>query len=187
MKMLIVVDMQRDFVTDVLGSKYAQEIVPNVVAKVKEYLTNGDRVIFTIDSHQEDTYLKTREGRWLPVPHCINSTEGQMLIPELDEIFNEYCNSGQIMLMHKVDQFGLPIYGLDNPYDYPEVIEGLEGFEFIGVATNMCVISCVICSQNIYRNHEHVVDASCCASFDSILHEKALDVMEAMHIKVINR
>ena len=67
---LIVIDMQNDFVTGSLGNKDAQMIVPNVKAKIKEYADRGDRIIFTRDTHQTD-YLDTPEGKKLPVEHCI--------------------------------------------------------------------------------------------------------------------
>ena len=74
-KVLIVVDMQNDFVTDSLGSKEAREIVPNVKNKIKQYADRGDRIIFTRDTHGEN-YLDTPEGKKLPVKHCINGTAG---------------------------------------------------------------------------------------------------------------
>ena len=70
-KVLIVIDMQNDFVTGTLGNKEAQAIVLNVQAKVKEYADRGDRIIFTRDTHGEN-YLDTPEGKKLPVKHCVD-------------------------------------------------------------------------------------------------------------------
>lgn len=75
MKTLIVIDMQVDFVTGVLGTPEAIAILPNVKRKIEEYIANGDEVIFTRDTHFDD-YLDTSEGRHLPVPHCIKGTDG---------------------------------------------------------------------------------------------------------------
>ena len=196
MKTLIVVDMQNDFVTGVLGCEAAQAIVPNVIAKVREYLEDGHCVVFTLDTHLRETYSNTREGKNLPVPHCILNTTGQELIADLDIIVDTMLDDKvmfagievpQITLTVKSDQFGLPIYDMSDPSDAPRMLQELESIEFIGIATNICVISCAICSQNIFKNVEHIIDASCCASYDKDLHEKALDVMEGLQFKVINR
>mgnify|MGYP003095493691 CR=1 FL=1 len=84
-KILIVVDMQKDFVNGSLGSKDAEAIVPAVVKKAKEF--DGD-LIFTKDTHFEN-YMDTQEGHFLPVPHCMKGTDGWNLIPELEKIFVE--------------------------------------------------------------------------------------------------
>ena len=81
-KLLIVVDMQTDFVTGALGTKEAQAIVPMVAEKIKKAKEDGTDVIFTLDTHEEN-YLDTQEGKQLPVPHCIKNTEGWMLVPQL--------------------------------------------------------------------------------------------------------
>ena len=74
-KTLIVVDMQNDFIDGALGTKEAAAIVENVKKKIKEYADRGDEIIFTRDTHYED-YMETNEGKHLPVPHCIEETEG---------------------------------------------------------------------------------------------------------------
>ena len=83
MKVLCVIDMQKDFIDGALGTKEAVAIVDKVKEKVALYRKNGDRVIFTRDTHGED-YLDTAEGRRLPVPHCIKGTDGWQISPELD-------------------------------------------------------------------------------------------------------
>ena len=82
MRYLIVVDMQRDFVTGVLGTKEAQQILPAVVDRVQSF---DGQVIFTRDTHQSD-YMETQEGKFLPVPHCIQNSEGWQLVEPLEEI-----------------------------------------------------------------------------------------------------
>ena len=96
-RVLIVIDMQNDFVTGSLGSKEAQGIVPNVQAKIKEYADRGDRIIFTRDTHAEN-YLDTAEGKKLPVIHCIKGTDGWQIIPELEV---EGCDFGRCMLLRR--------------------------------------------------------------------------------------
>ena len=90
-KVLIVIDMQNDFVTGTLGNQEAQAIVPNVQAKVKEYADRGDWIIFTRDTHEEN-YLDTPEGKKLPVKHCINGTEGWQIVPGLEVENCEYVD-----------------------------------------------------------------------------------------------
>ena len=90
-RVLIVIDMQNDFVTGALGSKEAQAIVPNVQAKIKKYADRGDRIFFTRDTHQEN-YLDTAEGKKLPVIHCIKGTDGWQIIPQLEVEGCEYID-----------------------------------------------------------------------------------------------
>jgi len=91
-KLLIVIDMQNDFITEALGSAQAEQIVPNVKAKIEQYRQNGDTVLFTRDTHGEN-YMETQEGRYLPVAHCIGGTYGHEISSALDtdgcEIFDK--------------------------------------------------------------------------------------------------
>lgn len=185
-KLLMVVDMQNDFVTGILGNENAEKIVPNVVAKVQEYVKNNDFIIFTQDSHQsEKLYLNTREGNHLPIPHCKAESEGWQIIPELID-FTELKNC---ILYEKWNQFGFTL----DEYDLNRFSEQLNGFmdineiEIIGLVTNLCVISVAICIQNVFNDSEITIDASCCASNDIDLHNKALDVMEGLQMKITNR
>ena len=82
MEILVVVDMQNDFVSGALGTKDAVEIIPHVVGRVVEGMNRGETVIFTRDTHEEN-YMDTQEGKKLPVPHCIRDTEGWQIIDQL--------------------------------------------------------------------------------------------------------
>lgn len=84
-RLLVVVDMQKDFVDGALGSPEARAIVPNVLDKVKAYRDAGDEVVFTLDTHFDD-YMDTMEGKKLPVVHCVKGTPGWELVPELREV-----------------------------------------------------------------------------------------------------
>lgn len=90
-KTLIVVDMQNDFIDGALGTKEAVAIVENVKAKIREYADRGDEIIFTRDTHYED-YMETNEGRHLPVPHCIEETEGWEIAAGL-EVLEPYTST----------------------------------------------------------------------------------------------
>ena len=80
--LLVVVDMQRDFVSGALGSEQARAIVPAVAARIQQAKAENTQVVFTLDTHEEN-YMNTREGRFLPVPHCIRNTPGWALEPEI--------------------------------------------------------------------------------------------------------
>ena len=178
-KLLVVVDYQKDFVNGALGFEKAEKLEKGIYDKVKNNLREGNKVLFTYDTHNEE-YLNTREGKNLPVPHCIEKTEGHKLFGALEE-FNNIENT----LHYYKQSFGMA------PEDVieisKEVGEDIEEIEVVGVVTNICVISNVVALQSKYVNANIIVDASLCASFIDELHEKALDVMESIHIKVINR
>ena len=178
-RVLVVVDYQKDFVDGALGFEKAKEIEEGIYEKVNSYLSKGDKVVFTYDTHTED-YLATREGKNLPVTHCILNTEGHRLYGKV----NEFVNDENTIHLNKYS-FGI------SPQEIIRLSEKLgdniEQIEFVGVVTNICVISNIVMFQSKYINSEIIVDASLCASFDKKLHEKALDVMEGLQVKVINR
>ncbi|NFO05155.1 cysteine hydrolase [Clostridium botulinum] len=175
-KLLVVIDYQNDFVNGALGFKKAESLEDGIYNKVKDYLDNGDKVIFTYDTHYEN-YLNTREGKNLPVPHCYIRTKGHKLYGRLEE-FKNVKNT----FHYNKEAFGIA------PKDMIRLSEELgldiEEIEFVGVVSNMCVISNVVTFQAQYVNAEITVDGSLCASFDDDLHEKALDVIESLQVKV---
>ncbi|NFA43223.1 cysteine hydrolase [Clostridium botulinum] len=175
-KLLVVIDYQNDFVNGALGFKKAESLEDGIYNKVKDYLDNGDKVIFTYDTHYEN-YLNTREGKNLPVPHCYIGTKGHKLYGRLEE-FKDVKNTSH----YNKEAFGIA------PKDMIRLSEELgldiEEIEFVGVVSNMCVISNVVTFQAQYVNVEITVDGSLCASFDDDLHEKALDVIESLQVKV---
>lgn len=178
-KLLVVIDYQRDFVDGTLGFEKAKTLEQGIYDKVNEYLKNGDKVIFTYDTHYEE-YLQTREGRNLPVVHCIKDTNGHKLYGKIND-FSNLENT----LHYEKEGFGI------SPKDMiklaSEVGEDIEEIEIVGVVTNICVISNAVLFQTQYRNADIIVDASLCSSFDDALHEKTLDVLEGLQVKVINR
>ncbi|MCS6131902.1 cysteine hydrolase [Clostridium botulinum] len=175
-KLLVVIDYQNDFVNGALGFKKAESLEDGIYNKVKDYLDNGDKVIFTYDTHYEN-YLNTREGKNLPVPHCYIRTKGHKLYGRLEE-FKDVKNT----FHYNKEAFGIA------PKDMIRLSEeiglDIEEIEFVGVVSNMCVISNVVTFQAQYVNAEITVDGSLCASFDDDLHEKALDVIESLQVKV---
>lgn len=175
-KILIVVDMQNDFVTGPLGSPEARAIVSNIEEKIMSYLHNEGSVIFTRDTHFYD-YLKTNEGKHLPVEHCVKDTYGWEVINELD-----------IPLCQHIDKitFGYMYWGglaeILLPYNRGEDIS----IELVGVCTDICVVSNALILKAEFPEVEIIVDASCCAGVTPEKHAAALEVMKSCQIEVIN-
>lgn len=178
-KLLVVIDYQNDFVDGTLGFEKAITLEQAIHDKVNKYLQNGDKVLFTYDTHYDD-YLETREGKSLPVLHCIKDTDGHQLYGKINDFIN-FENT----LHYRKEGFGM------SPDDMiklaNEIGEEIKVIEIVGVVTNICVISNVVMFQSQYKNADIIVDGSLCASFDDGLHNKALDVIEALQVKVINR
>ena len=170
-KLLIVIDMQNDFITGSLGSAQAQAIVPNVKTKIEEYRANGDEVIFTRDTHY-DNYMETQEGRMLPVPHCIDGTEGHMIADGLNEggfYFAEFDKPtfGSLELAEKA------------------AMEGCDEIELCGLCTDICVVSNALILKARLPETPIKVDASCCAGVTEESHRAALTTMKMCQVIVI--
>ena len=167
MKILIVVDMQNDFISGSLGSAQARAIVPAVAQKVKGF---EGRVIFTRDTHTQD-YLMSQEGRKLPVEHCIENTSGWEICDELLPYVNEVINKGT---------FG--------SVDLPQLLknESIDEITLCGLCTDICVISNAMLLKAHFPELKLIVDASCCAGVTNESHKTALDAMKAVHIEIVN-
>jgi nicotinamidase-related amidase len=174
-RFLIVVDMQSDFVTGCLGNPEAQAIVPAVIQRVKEAKAEGDTVIATLDTHG-DNYLDTREGRWLPVPHCIQGTEGWRI-----------C-AGLVALLDGCEQVEKTSFA---SVRLPSVIEAEIGnadeveIEMIGLFTDICLVSNALVLKSAFPEADILVRRSCCAGSTPEKHEAALAVMASCQIDVI--
>ena len=179
---LIVVDMQNDFVTGPLGTEEARAIVPNIKAKIDEYIKNRGEVIFTRDTHDED-YLSTNEGKHLPVPHCIRDTEGWQVIPELDIPECEHIEKFT---------FGWPHGWINNEQvfddseDTSSFFRDMIEIELVGVCTDICVVSNALILKSMYPRAKIIVDASCCAGVTPETHKAAMTVMKSCQIEVVN-
>lgn len=164
---LIVVDMQNDFIDGSLGTKEAQAIVPNVAAKIEEYRAADKPVIFTRDTH-DSNYLNTHEGNNLPVPHCIAGTAGYEISPMLhvhdDDVI---VNKGAFGYLHW------------------EMLHDVNSIEICGLCTDICVVSNALILRATYPEIDITVDASCCAGVTPESHKAALTVMRACQIEVI--
>lgn len=172
-RVLVVVDFQKDFVDGALGFDGAQRLEPGILALVEEYVRRNEPVVFTLDTHGED-YLNTREGKHLPVPHCKKSSPGWRLYGRLERFMEE--DHPHVYLAPKF-AFGAQNYSYLAKYA-PSTIT------LVGLVTNLCVMANAVILQTAFPNAELVVDGRLCASFDPILHGKALDVMEGMQMRV---
>ena len=172
-KVLIVIDMQNDFVYGPLGTPEAQAIVPNVMEKIADYKRNKWPVLYTRDTHYSD-YLDTQEGKKLPVLHCIRNTEGWQIIPEIipDE-------NGFIFDKNTFGKYNWELETwLDCKYSRYDI-------EIIGVCLDICVISNALILKAAFPENEITVDASCCAGSTPEKHKAALEVMKSCQINVI--
>lgn len=172
-KYLIVVDMQKDFVNGALGTKEAEQIVPVVIEKVKNF--DGE-VIFTKDTHFVD-YFSTSEGKLLPVEHCIKETAGWQLIEELEK----YCAANSNKVYEKVT-FGCKELAQDLFEKHGK--EPIVSIELIGLCTDICVVSNALLLKAFLPEVEISVDAACCAGVTPQLHQAALQTMASCQILV---
>jgi nicotinamidase-related amidase len=175
MKILLVIDMQKDFITGALGTKEAEEIVSKVRDKISEYKNMGNPVIFTRDTHAEN-YLDTEEGRNLPVVHCIEGTPGWELASELEAADSLVVNKpsfGSLKLAELIKEK----YVRDGA-EQPEL-------ELVGICTDICVISNAMILKASFPEAKISVDASCCAGVTPQSHANALEAMKMCHIKII--
>lgn len=178
-RLLVVIDYQKDFVDGALGFEKAVTLEEGIYNKINEYLKDGHKVLFTYDTHEEN-YLESREGKNLPVVHCIKGSEGHKLFGRL----NEFQGNKNTLYYEK---YGFGIAPEDMVKISREIGEELDEIEIVGVVTNICVISNFVMFQSQYRNADIIVDASLCESFDYDLHSKTLDVIEGLQGKVINK
>ena len=185
-KVLIVVDMQNDFIDGALGSQEAQAIVSNVKNKIDAYRTIGYDIVFTRDTHQEN-YLDTMEGKILPVKHCIENTDGWEISKELDTSIASYIidkpNFGYVdWVSYLSDVYYIPEE--DSWFDIEKEVPP-ECIELVGLCTDICVVSNALILKAIYPETDITVDASCCAGVTPESHKAALTTMKMCQINVI--
>ena len=175
-KLLVVVDMQNDFIDGTLGTKEAQSIVNNVKKKLEKASEDKDtRIVYTMDTHYDDFYEKSEEGKNLPVKHCIYKTDGW----EIDDLVKGYSPDRFIK-----ETFG-SIYLLDNLSDIG-YYKDYDEIELIGLCTDICVISNAIICKTAQPNAHIVVDASCCAGVTPHSHDVAIEAMKTLQIEIRN-
>jgi nicotinamidase/pyrazinamidase len=175
-KVLVVIDMQNDFVSGALKNEEAEKIVADVAAMVGEYVNKGIPVFFTRDTHDAD-YLNTQEGRLLPVPHCIAGTDGWQIVKELRGFVKE-GREGNV--------FDKPSFGsMYLPQWLREKLDGMpETIEFCGVCTDICVISNAMIMKAAFPEMEIAVKGDFCAGVTPESHRTALSAMKSCQINI---
>ena len=173
-RLLIVVDYQVDFVDGTLGFPGAEALAGPIAQRIQEYRENGDDVVFTFDTHDID-YLETQEGRKLPIAHCIRDTEGWDLYGAVAEAARE-----------EDEFFCKPTFPSLELGQWLEECEYAQ-VELCGLVSHICVLSNAVMAKAALPEAEIVVDAALTASYDPVLHEKALDVLEGLQVTVLNR
>ncbi len=180
-KLLIVVDMQNDFLTGSLANPEAVRILPNVRREIE----NADFLIFTRDTHDEN-YLNTQEGKNLPVPHCIKNTAGWEIVPELVECAKRKCPN-----YHVIDK---PTFGWNGWFDFftedgilsdDSILSEVDEVEFTGTCTDICVVSNALAFKASFPEISVCVKSDACAGLTPEKHKAALDVMASCQIRVI--
>ena len=184
-KVLMVIDYQKDFVDGALGFESAKNLDAGIADLVKQYMSNGDIVIFTEDTHEEN-YLETQEGRKLPVKHCIKGSDGWQLYGLTGEAAREQYADGLLINIEKAT-FGsnhlMEVLGnLNTNMDGAENL--IESITLVGVVTNMCVISNAVIAKAACPEAEIIIKKDLVDGFDKELHQKGLDVMASMQMTV---
>ncbi len=173
-KCLIVVDYQNDFVCGSLGFPEAVALEECIAQKIEQYHASGEEVVFTFDTHTED-YKNTQEGSNSPINHCLRDTDGHVLYGRV-----------ATLLRDSDKRFHKHTFGSDALYEYLKQ-EPFESVELVGVVSNICVIANAVLAKTAQPETPMFVDARCTASNNAALNKAALDVMESLQIKVINR
>lgn len=181
-KLLVVIDYQVDFVTGSLGFPEALEIDGGIANLVQGALAAGDPVLFTYDTHGED-YLSTREGKALPIRHCDPNSDGWRLYGKTQELVCSTCATHQLYEVRK-SCFGMQPRSLA---DLAAQLGELDEITVVGVVTNLCVLANAVLLQAQWPDAAITVDASLCRAPDPEMHAKALDILEGLQMRVINR
>ena len=173
-KILIVIDMQNDFIDGSLGTKEAEAIVQPVLEKIAAY--DPEDVYATRDTHAAN-YLETQEGRMLPVEHCIKGTPGWEIRAEIAEcLISDHIidkpSFGSLVLMEKMKAI------------YEAEAESAE-FTLVGLCTDICVVSNALLLKAAIPEAAIYVDATCCAGVTPEKHEAALETMRSCQIRVV--
>ncbi len=173
-KILVVIDMQNDFIDGSLGSDMAVAIVPNVIEKIKSY--PAEDVYATLDTHFEENYMDTWEGKMLPVYHCIKDTTGWELNEDIDPLIPED---------HRFIKYTF------GSTDLQEFIKELAAagdieVEFVGLCTDICVVSNAMLAKAAVPSMKITIDASCCAGVSEETHNAALETMQTCQMIITN-
>ena len=170
---LIVVDIQKDFVDGALGTKEAVAMIGNAAKKIEEF--DGD-IFVTYDTHYEN-YMETAEGRKLPVCHCVKGTDGWALDHKIAKALEGKAFT-------KVEKL---TFGSTELPDLIKKTVGDEDFDItlIGLCTDICVVSNALILKANFPEKDIYVDAACCAGVTPETHNAALTTMKMCQIEIL--
>jgi len=168
---LVVIDYQNDFVSGSLGFKAAEKLEPIIVKKLLKAAQLGNKIIFTRDTHQQN-YLQTQEGKKLAILHCIRNTEGWQFYGKIKELATTLPGT---LIIEKYSFGSLELGDVLKRGQYKEI-------EFVGLVSNICVISNVIIAKAALP--EAIIKVSATASYDEKLNKEALDIMKGLQIEI---
>ena len=174
MRILVVIDMQNDFITGPLGTKEAEGIVDKVAEKIREH--DYHQIFYTMDSHSYLEYPSSQESKTIP-PHCIFGASGWELHPKIQNVLppnaRQYCK-GQFASMHLARAIRNEVFTCED-----------VTIELVGLCTDICVIANAMMLKAILPEANITVDSSCCAGTTPEKHQAALDVMKSCQITVV--
>ena len=179
-RILVVIDMQNDFITGTLPADGGVDIVSRIVEKIKN--GNYDRIVYTYDTHYSESYEKSLEGQVIP-PHCFHKSKGWELNDDINFLVTEYSDITQLVPKETFGSYValpatiLPIYPDFSDFDFE--------IELCGVCTDICVISNALILRAAFSDTRIVVDSNCCAGTTKEAHEAALKVMRNCLIEVV--
>ncbi len=180
-KLLLVIDMQKDFITGPLGNDACRAVVPRVIRRMEEARAKGWQILCTRDIHEEN-YLSTGEGRRLPVPHCLRGSRGSELIDEIRALEESWADREQVFLpIHPLEKSAFGSLKL------PQLLgaEEWEEIQLVGVCTDICVLSNAIILRSAYPEAEITVLSDCCAGVTGESHRVALQAMAGCQIRIL--
>ena len=182
MKLLVVVDYQNDFVDGALGFPGAEALDTGIAAKIRNYIQHGDFIVQTMDTHVQD-YLSTREGKHLPILHCIWGTKGWETYGQTARAIAEVENSPRFRRINKAT---FPVH----PQDMIDLItwighNEITEIEFVGLVSNICVISNICVFQGAFPLAQVVIDPGLIGSYDPKAHEAVLEVMHSLQVELL--
>ncbi len=187
-RLLVVVDYQKDFVDGALGFAGAEQLDIPIANKIRSYMDKDSFIVKTMDTHYSN-YLATREGQNLPIEHCIYGTAGWDVYGETQKALEEANIEYGVHTINK-ESFGVSpsamcyladILGL-NSVNACEI----ETVEFVGLVSNICLISNVVVFQSAFPNATMLVNPALTDSFDKELHQKTIDVLQGLQVKLID-
>ena len=185
MKILIVIDMQNDFITGALGTAEAVRIVDNVAAEIAAFKKAGDPVLFTRDTHQAN-YLETQEGKNLPVPHCIQGTKGWQITEKLDTTGCEIIDKPSFGSTKLAAAVSATVRKYEAEHKQSDTkMSAPDEIVLIGLCTDICVISNAMILKASFPETEISVISRACAGVTPQSHETALQAMQTCQIKII--